>query len=437
MSEGRENKCAPKLEAAAESVASIHLPQSATLPTSPDVSEQLAAKALKAHRVPPTYFAPPERATRERLLMSIEQVAQSQVVTALLRSSTSMLCILNEHRQILTLNAAYLDGLKVDNADDVLGLRPGEAINCTHCRDHSAGCGTGPHCRTCGAAVAMVAAQRTSKPAQRECILTARGRKGELRDYSFLVRAAPCVEAEGSLLVLSLSDISTQKLHAGLQRAFLHDISNIVGALSTTSEMLLDSDPTEARPLMSDLHELTRRLSREILVQKLLLTDDATEAQKGSVTTRISDTITFLERLFSNHPSSCGKQLVVDLSLAVEEMTTDPSLLERVLINMLTNAFEASPNGEFVRLTVSSTRDRACFTVWNSTWMPETVASRVFQRFFSTKKGLGRGQGTYAMKLIGERLLHGQVDFTTSSDSGTAFTLSLPVQSKQPRNSGH
>ncbi len=430
MNSGREKRDTPKTAALADSVAKVRVPESTTLPRSNRISDTPNGQRLGTGLppMPPSYFAPAERATREALFESVERVANSRIVNALLRSTTTMMCILNEHRQLLAFNAAYLDGLNVDNADDILGLRPGEAIHCTHSDDHPGGCGTGPHCRTCGAAIAIVAAQRTGKPVQRECLLTATNHRGHPRSYSFLVRAAPCADAKEHLTVLSLSDISTQKLNAGLERAFLHDMSNVVGALNATAELLRGAPPAEATGLLEDLSELTQRLTRELVVQKLLLSENPSQYRRNWQQVPIQASLNFMKHLFANHHVASGKQLTIEQSLEARELTTEPTLFERVLTNMVTNAFEASGASETVKLTATSTSDSATFTVWNSACMDDAVASRVFQRFFSTKAGLGRGQGTYAMKLIGETLLRGSVTFSTARTTGTTFTFVLPLR---------
>ncbi len=55
--------------------------------------------------------------------------------------------------------------------------------------------------------------------------------------------------------------------------------------------------------------------------------------------------------------------------------------------------------------------------------MPPEVQAQVFQRSYSTK-GAGRGLGTYAMKLFGEGVLHGEVGFDTGP-GGTVFWIRL------------
>ncbi len=54
-------------------------------------------------------------------------------------------------------------------------------------------------------------------------------------------------------------------------------------------------------------------------------------------------------------------------------------------------------------------------------------SNRIFQRNFSTKEQAGRGIGTFSMKLFGEKILGGQIKFTTSKKGGTTFKFTHPV----------
>jgi signal transduction histidine kinase len=254
-----------------------------------------------------------------------------------------------------------------------------------------------------------------------------------VRGHSFLVRASAYVGARQSLLVMSFSEISALKRHAGLEHAFLHEINNVAEALSATVELLTVAPRTEIDVLVNDLRELSRRLSGELLLQKLLLSENPAQYRQNWQRVRLSDTLAFLHRLFANHAVAASKEFVIEHSLDPDEITTDPALAARVLTNMVTNAFEASSVGQRVKVTATSNSGSVNIAVWNLAWMDAAVASRVFQRFFTTKKGPGRGQGTYAMKLIGERLLHGKVEFTTSRDIGTTFSLTLPLDPKHAR----
>jgi sensor histidine kinase regulating citrate/malate metabolism len=58
--------------------------------------------------------------------------------------------------------------------------------------------------------------------------------------------------------------------------------------------------------------------------------------------------------------------------------------------------------------------------------MPKEVQLQIFQRSFSTKAQVGRGIGTYSIKLFAEQYLGGKVYFTSQEPDGTSFVLSIP-----------
>lgn len=107
------------------------------------------------------------------------------------------------------------------------------------------------------------------------------------------------------------------------------------------------------------------------------------------------------------------------------ELLTDPSIVNRILGNMVTNALEATSPGGEVRVFTEAGGNSISFCVWNGKPIPQEHALRIFKRNFTTKEGLGHGLGTYSMKFFGEKVLGGQVDFSTSEENGTLFRLTL------------
>lgn len=379
---------------------------------------------------PNTYFAPAARALQQQVETTIQLVAQSPVTTALLRSATSMMCILNEYRQIVAINTALLDSLDVTHADDVIGRRHGEAMRCIHSDDHPGGCGTGPFCRACEAAIAIVASQSTSRPVERECVISIANRKGEPRDLALSVRASPFELNGERFTVLCMTDVGVQKLYQDLEQSFLHDLSNLAMALNASTEQLRRGD-AQGSELVADVCDLARRLSHEIVVQRLLLSSDPTRHRVTWQTVNVGDLLRFLQRLATTHPSAQLKRYVVRSYPNASELLTDPSLLERALANLLINAFEASNVGDEVRLDVESSDSTLRFAIHNNGAMAPAVAARVFHRHFSTKQGAGRGQGTYAVRLLGETMLQGRVSFTSDVERGTTFVMELPLRPQQ------
>jgi hypothetical protein len=135
------------------------------------LSQQDRGQGQRAGREPVplhTHFAPPER-DQGPVLKRAASIARANPVTdVLLRTYGSILAILNRHRQIVVVNHVLLESLGVEDPDKLLGLRPGEALGCVHAWDNEAGCGTGPVCSTCGAALAILSSQTENETAERD-----------------------------------------------------------------------------------------------------------------------------------------------------------------------------------------------------------------------------------------------------------------------------
>ncbi|MBU1344265.1 MAG: ATP-binding protein, partial [Proteobacteria bacterium] len=128
-----------------------------------------------------------------------------------------------------------------------------------------------------------------------------------------------------------------------------------------------------------------------------------------------------LQLFFANHPASNGKNINFSGKYHLITIKTDIALLLRVLCNMIINALEATEKKSSIKVWTEQEGDFTSFFVWNSQHIPQDIANRIFQRNFSTKEQSGRGVGTYSMKLFGEKILRGQVSFTSSKEDGTTF----------------
>lgn len=371
-----------------------------------------------------TRYAPPERATPAALAADLERAAASPIVAALLRGLGTAVFIVNEQRQILAANTDSLRLLGLTEPTTVLGLRPGEAVGCVHAAEEEGGCGTAQACATCGAVLAMLGAIRRDRTEERECALTIASGDGTV-DLDLRVRAVP-FEVEGHPLVMvALSDVGQHTRHAAMERAFLHDLANVLTGLTCAADAAGDADPAVASEAVADVRLIADRLVREVQVQRVLSTTRFEDYQPGCAPVAVGRLFEDLARLFARHPVSQGRPLVV-LPPEVGTVRTDPFLLARILTNMLKNAFEATRPGGVVRLAAVAQDGLASFEVHNPGAVPAAVLPRIFQRHFSTKSGAGRGEGTWSMKTLGERLLDGRVGFDTSRLAGTTFWLRLP-----------
>jgi signal transduction histidine kinase len=373
---------------------------------------------------PATWFAPPERASLAAVEQAAAAVTASPLVATLLKTYGSLIAVLNEQRQVVAVNDGLLRFLGITQAGLVLGLRPGEAFKCTHAQDHPGGCGTSRFCATCGAAIAIVLSLESSDTVERECLLTVRNPQELALELN--VRAVP-LELEGRRLVLLLlQDIRGEKRLQTLERVFFHDINNTLTALLGAVELLRLSPPAEHAQYLADVERQTYRLRDEIASQRILCEAAASEYRPNLMPISVTDVMERLRTSFAGHRLTSGRRLTVTPPLPDAAITTDPALLTRVLVNMTTNALEATPDGGEARVWCESDGAAVTWKAWNAGVIPEDVGRRIFQRYFTTKTERGRGLGTYSMRLLGECYLKGKVGFDTSPQTGTLFWLRLP-----------
>lgn len=370
-----------------------------------------------------SYFAPAERTSADKLAVEIETVSGSPLVSGLLHSIGGLMAILDDHRQIVALNDSLLKLLGVEDPAKVLGLRPGEVLQCVHAHEEPGGCGTSKFCSTCGAAVAIVSCLGQDKPVERICALTAK--RGEKKvELALLVKSHLIRIDKKKFVLLILQDITRQQQLAALERTFFHDVNNMLHMLVGASELLVRKAPSD---LAKNIRQASLRLHKEIAMQRCLTQSDASGYQPSRHEMESKVILDELRSFFANHPIARNKKIEFQEIYPAVTVNTDLSLVLRVLCNMVLNALEASEENECVRVWAEQEGSNLSFSVWNAREIPEEISRRIFQRNFSTRVQAGRGVGTFSMKLFGEQILGGSVSFTTSEDQGTVFKLSLPL----------
>ncbi|MCB2201089.1 PAS domain-containing sensor histidine kinase [bacterium] len=367
-----------------------------------------------------SFFASPERKSLDELTSTIDSISNNPFVDGLLQTVAGLIAVLNEHRQIVSVNKAFLDALGVDDAAGVLGLRPGEALHCVHAWKQTAGCGTSRYCSSCGAAIAIVTCLAEDKPEERLCAIQTQ-QNGAVQDICLSVRAVPVEFDEQKFILLFARDVTSEEVRHYMERIFYHDVNNMVMGLVANTEIMKGENPDSET--VHDINRLSWRLKKEFDVHRLLTQEDYDyETRLEPIVLR--DLVKDIHRIFRNAPFAQNIHFVLP---QVEDGTlilTDYSLLLRVLMNMLTNAFEASSQGDEVRFWYDLADSTITFHVWNDAFIPPNQQLRIFQRHYTSKGGSGRGLGTYSMKLIGETYLKGRITFLSGPGIGTTFSFS-------------
>lgn len=367
-----------------------------------------------------TMFAPAERASDSEIKELFRQIKAIPLIPQLLNFVPDGILILNHDRQIVFANRTALSMGGLTDLAPVLGMRPGEALQCSHSSETPAGCGTSEFCRTCGAVKAVMASQ-DGHPDVQECSVT-RTSNGDVLDLR--VWASPFDIGDIPLTIFAMKDISDDKRRKALERIFFHDILNTASGIKGFSELLKDAGHDEATQYKDIIFSLSRMIVEEINSQRTLVQAENHELTLTPVTFRSLALLQEVVALYKNHEAAKDRNIRIDPGAQDAEMKTDRAMLQRVLGNMIKNALEACKPAEDVTVSCETKNNRITFWVHNPNEMPRDVQLQIFQRSFSTK-GIGRGLGTYSIKLLSERYLKGTASFTTGSD-GTTFKVCYP-----------
>ncbi len=374
--------------------------------------------------VPLTYFAAPEKEDEDVLARQQEALAADPLADRLLDSFPEPIMVLNSKRQIVRANEQTRK-LLGKSEDQLLGMRPGEAIDCSHALDGPGGCGTSRFCEHCGAVRAITNCLGTQVADVQECRIESR-LTGEPVSMDLRVSAAPLECGDENFTVFALRDITDEKRREVLERVFFHDILNTAGSLHAIIQILDQLHGAEKQELKQTIRNLSGQLVEEIQSHRDLLA-----AEKGQLAVAVHDVnvAELFDRvctLYRRHSSGYQKQIVVSPIEGQPVIWTDGVLLGRVLGNLIKNALEGSRRGQTVTVAFEN-KKQPLFTVHNSDVMPPAVQLQMFQRSFSTKEGKGRGIGSYSVKLLTEKYLHGKVWFVSRPPEGTTFSVELPA----------
>jgi PAS domain S-box-containing protein len=214
-----------------------------------------------------------------------------------------------------------------------------------------------------------------------------------------------------------------------------HELRTPITSVIGYTDMLLDGDA-------GDLTEAQRRLARPVsrngrrllgLVQDLL-----TMAQLGAgfqLNPVATDLRTSIERAREALQSSLnGRDLTMRVFVPPRPVTVlgDPDHLERVVLNLLTNALKFTPDGGEVTLRLSSEEAEAHIEVADTgVGIPASEVDKVFEKFFRSSTTLegaipGTGLGLAIVKDL--VVAHGgTIRCRSRVGQGTTFTVDLPL----------
>ncbi|MGC1392393.1 MAG: HAMP domain-containing sensor histidine kinase [Bacteroidales bacterium] len=371
-----------------------------------------------------THFAPAVRSTAEQILKEYELVGSQKFFTEIFGSITGIGAVIDKNRQIVFANDDFLSMLGINTLELVLGKRPGEVVSCVHSDEEPSGCGTSASCAYCGAINTILESQRTGTKSMKETRISSIV-EGKLKSWDLNIISTPVTLAGSLFYVLVFQDISDEKRRSALERIFFHDLLNTAGGLNGLLTILKHgSNPEETRELINLSEEASRDIIEEILLHRQIRAAENGELEVKIELTNSNEVIDLAIGKIGFHEVGKYKKIIKSEKSVNIDFETDKIILQRVIINLLKNALEATDPEGIVSTGIEDNTDKIKCWVKNNQIIPEDVQIQLFQRSFSTK-GTGRGIGTYSIKLLTENYLKGKVSFVSNEREGTVFTIEL------------
>jgi signal transduction histidine kinase len=205
-----------------------------------------------------------------------------------------------------------------------------------------------------------------------------------------------------------------------------HDINNLMGSAVAQAELMkneLDQQPS--------LNKERLNLLQQTLLVAGGLTDRLMAVGRRAVSVPTVDLASHLQGMRSLLRASLPKahELVLDFPAGAFPVACDPSQIDQLILNLFLNARDALGDNGRIRIALVHRGQSAEINVEdNGTGIPPEVLPRIFEPFYSTKAfGSGTGLGLSAVKVLAESL-GGTLQVSTTSQRGSCFTISLPIE---------
>jgi len=267
-----------------------------------------------------------------------------------------------------------------------------------------------------------------------------------------LMNSAPLRDPDGRIVggVAALQDISPIKELESQKDAFLaaasHDLKNPLAIVKAQAQLLMRrarrADNPETAPLVDGLKSIdqaTRRLAG--MVNELL---DVARLQMGrpiELDPRPMDLADLAQEVAADLRLSTDRhEITVQGGVATLTGSWDRERIERVMVNLLTNAIKYTPEGGEVVIRLG--REQINGVEWalvevqdRGIGIPPSDIPRVFDRFFRASNVAGRIEGA-GIGLSGVRQIveqhGGRVSVESVENHGSTFSVRLPADSGVP-----
>jgi PAS domain S-box-containing protein len=203
-----------------------------------------------------------------------------------------------------------------------------------------------------------------------------------------------------------------------------HELRNPLGVI-TNAVYFLQMVLSEANETVKEYLEIITGRVQE--AEKIV--SDLLNLSRNRVADRRETTSYHLvEEALARQPAPGGITVAVKLPPDLPPLFVDPQQIGQVLANLISNAYQAMPNGGKVTVTAQARANEVSLSIADTgQGMPAETMAKVFEPLFTTKaKGVGLGLAV-SKNLV--EINGGKIEVESAEGQGSSFTLILPTSS--------
>lgn len=254
------------------------------------------------------------------------------------------------------------------------------------------------------------------------------------RDYALALVDERTAELEASVSQLEAAQeqlLRQERLAAigELASAVGHELRNPLGVITNAHYLLRSRLDQAGGDENASRHLATAE--REVGAATLIVSDLLDFARAREPVRAPVDVAELMDEVEAVIPPPPGISIERENAPNCPPAMADRDQLRQVLLNLVTNAYEAMPDGGTIRIAVGASDGQIRVTVSDpGIGMDSEAATRLFEPFF-TRKARGIGLGLAVTKRIVDS--HGgAISVQTAPGEGTTFTVDLPVADREP-----
>lgn len=205
-----------------------------------------------------------------------------------------------------------------------------------------------------------------------------------------------------------------------------HEINNPLLGILSHLELELKNAIDADRPEIEQCIEAARRISVTLRSLMNYARPSPLILSKLNLHRLVSETLTFLQ----HQPMLHGRILENRVPTDLPNIRVDANQLSQVLMNLLLNAAQATPEGGCITVFAGqkhSSDSVEIRIVDTGRGIPPDVLPHVFEPFFTTKRGKGTGLGLSISQTY-VRSHDGEIQIESAPNCGTTVTITLPVR---------